>query len=149
MRLFQASDAGRLSGLTPHQLREWCGRRTVMKPDVPAAGRGHLALFSWRTILVLRVLNELHLRFGIEIGAWSAAMAELRAKLEGRPFQSLWNTSAAFASRSEATIGAERLGTPNSHLIIPFNPHLEILATEDALPPELQLPLFPVMVVKR
>ena len=36
MSLVQASDAARLSGLTPHQLREWCGRRAVVTAPVKA-----------------------------------------------------------------------------------------------------------------
>jgi hypothetical protein len=60
MKLVQSSDAARLSGLTSNQLREWCGRRGVVVPDVPPAGRGRLALSSWQTLLALRVLNELH-----------------------------------------------------------------------------------------
>jgi hypothetical protein len=44
--MMQSGDGARRSGLTPHQLREWCGRRGVVIPDVPPAGRGHLALFA-------------------------------------------------------------------------------------------------------
>src|ERR1700723_3289720 len=104
MNLVQASDAARLSGLTSHQLREWCGRRSVVSPDVPAAGRGRHALFSWQTIIALRILNELHGRFGVEVSAWRQAIARCQELLRGRAFPSLWGASIVFPSATNAVL---------------------------------------------
>src|SRR5260370_15106872 len=104
MKMVQASDAARLSGLTPHQLREWCGRRGVVAPDVPPAGRGRLALFSWQTILALRVLNEVHRRYGVEVSAWRPAIAQFQVLIAGRSFPALWGAFAVFPNSREAML---------------------------------------------
>ena len=150
MKLVQASDAIRLSGLTEHQLREWCGRRAVVVPDVPAAGRGRHALFSWQTLLSLRVLNELQARFGVEVGAWRQAIACSQKLFRESSFPVLWGTSIAFPNTSEAILArdVERSGT-NAYVLIPLDPHLRALALDDAAPPELQLPLFAAIEVRR
>ena len=146
----QASDAVRLSGLTAHQLREWCGRRAVVTPDVPPAGRGRHALFSWHTIIALRVLNELHNRFGVEVIAWREAIAQCQSILKAKSFPSLWGTSVAFPNRKEAHLlrnGARpSLG---ACVVIELDPHLDVFATEDGLPLEQQLSLFAAVTVKR
>lgn len=149
MKLVQASDAVRLSGLTEHQLREWCGRRAVVIPDVPAAGRGRHALFSWQTILSLRILKELHSRFGVKVVAWRQAMAACQQLLQGRPFPSLWDASMAFPSTSEATLTLnwEGLGE-TACIVVPLHPHLCALASHESAPPELQLPLFAALPVR-
>src|ERR1035438_2807585 len=104
MKLFQSSEAIRLSDLTAHQLREWRGRRAVVVPDVPASGRGRHALFSWQTVLSLRVLNELHNRFGVEVAAWRLAIAACQELLRTRSFPSLWGALIMFPSRHEAVL---------------------------------------------
>lgn len=150
MSLVQASHAARLSGLTPHQLREWCGRRDVVAADVPAAGRGHLALFSWQTILALRVLNEIHQRYGVEVIAWRGAISELQALLKGRPFPSLWGATVVFPDRGSATLRLEGGGpVRGSCLSVGLDEHLEILARPQDFQIEAQLPLFPAMAVGR
>jgi hypothetical protein len=150
MSLVQASYAAQLSGLTPHQLREWCGRRDVVSADVPAAGRGHLALFSWQTILALRVLNEIHQRYGVEVSAWRGAINELQALLKGRAFPSLWGAFVIFPSRDTATLRLEGgAAVKGSFLSVSLNEHLEVLASPKDFRAEAQLPLFPAMVVQR
>jgi hypothetical protein len=150
MSLVQASDAARLSGLTPHQLREWCGRREVVTADVPPAGRGRLALFSWQTILALRVLNEIHQRFGVEVIAWRDAIRELQAVLKGRSFPSLWGEVAVFPSAREALLKVEgERNAQGSFLSVSLNPHLEVLASPADFEVDTQLPLFPAVAVLR
>jgi hypothetical protein len=150
MKLVQASDAVRLSGLTEHQLREWCGRRAVVMPDVPAAGRGRHALFSWQTILSLRVLNELHDRFGVEVIAWRQAISRCQDLFRECSFPALWGTSISFPNTNEATLvrEVEKSGM-NALVLIPLDPHLRALALDDAAPKELQLPLFAAIEVRR
>jgi hypothetical protein len=150
MQLVQASDASQLSGLSPHQLREWCGRRAVLVPDVPAAGRGRHALFSWQTILALRILLEIHDRFGAEVGAWRVAIGQCRDLLRGRPFPGLWGVSISFPSCTEAQL----VEYHSPHLIdplltIPLAPHLEALALAFSMPENQQLPLFSAVEIRR
>ena len=150
MKLVQASDAIRLSGLTSHQLREWCGRRAVVVPDVPAAGRGRHALFSWQTILSLRVLNELQNRFGIEVIAWRHGIGRCQEILRESSFPGLWGTSIAFPNANDASLMRNREHLELGALVIlPLDPHLRALAVDDAAPPELQLPLFAAIEVRR
>lgn len=150
MMLVQASDAAKLSGLTPHQLREWCGRRELLRPDVPAAGRGHLALFSWQTILALRVLNELHTRFAVEVGAWRAGIGEAQLLLRSRSFPTLWGAAMAFPNAATAAITHDRsLFRSGDCLFVELDKHLDVLAHTDGIPAERQLPLFPPSLVGR
>lgn len=152
MTLVQASEAARLSGLTPHQLREWCGRRDVVIPDVPAAGRGRLALFSWQTILALRVLKELHDTFAVEVGAWGGAIASLKDELSGQAFPSLWGKAAIFDSCDLVRLKSEREAAPDapSVLIVRLDPHLAALSSQsDTAYADRQLPLFAAVAVRR
>ena len=150
MTLVQASDAARLSGLTSHQLREWCGRRGVVTPDVPPCGRGKLALFSWQTILALRVLSEMHQRYGVVVGAWRIGVTKFQHLLKGCPFPVLWGTSAVFPNTADALIsGPDNPSSKSSFIIVPLDPHLEALASPGDFPSEAQLPLFPAFVVNR
>lgn len=147
--LVQSSEAVRLSGLTAHQVREWCGRRALVAADVPPAGRGHLALFSWQTILALRVLNEIHLRYSVELVGWRGAIAELQILLRKRAFPSLWGHVAIFPNAKEAVLGlaGDRVSS-RSGLTVDLDGHLEMLATPDELRVDAQLPLFPATSVR-
>jgi hypothetical protein len=151
MQLVQSSVACGLSGLTPHQLREWCIRRGVVAPDVAPAGPGRHALYSWQTLLVLRVLRQLHESFAVEVGAWGEAMVSLQQQVQGRAFPTLWGLGVLFLGNKKASIvrlgadGDEHLG-----LRLAFDPHLTVLAAGLALPgPPNQLSLFPAIVVRR
>lgn len=149
MQLVQAIDASRLSGLTGHQLREWCARRAVITPDIPGAGRGRHALFSWQTVLLLRILREMNERFGVEVGAWTGAMAELRLLLAGRSFPGLWRAVAAFPDCDHARLIEERVATADATLMLPLAPHLKVLAHGFTLPADPQLQLFPAVGLRR
>lgn len=148
MQLLQASDAARLAGLTAHQLREWCARRALLAPDVPGAGRGRHALYSWQTVLALRLLRELRERFGAEVGAWKGAIQELRKLLRGRSFPGLWNIAVAFPDHDHARLIDERTVPTEALIVMPLMPHLRVLAHCFAFPAEPQLPLFPAVGVR-
>src|SRR4051794_39603808 len=60
-------DVRRLTGLTGDQFREWTGRRRIISPDYPAKGRGNSARFSWRTVLLLRLLRAMQNEFRMEL----------------------------------------------------------------------------------
>jgi len=149
MQLMQAADASRLAGLTSHQLREWCARRCIVTPDVPGAGRGRHALFSWQTVLTLRLLRELNERFGAEVGAWKGALGEFRALVAGRSFPGLWSTLVAFPNCDHARLIESRSVGGEALLLLPLAPHLQAIAEDFALPPEPQLPLFPAVGLRQ
>jgi hypothetical protein len=152
MRLFQSADVLVLTGLTKSQLREWTGhgRRELLHPDVEPDGPGRHALFAWQTVLVLRVLLGLHRDFAAEVGAWAPAAKQLRAKLEAVPFLNLWRVSALFPSTHDVILTENITEAPaGGGIIVPFEPHLEVLATKLSLPRPDQLPLFPTMAVPR
>lgn len=149
MQMIQTADASRLSGLTTHQLREWCARRAVVPPDVPGAGRGRHALFSWQTVVALRLLRELHARFGAEVGAWKGAIHEFRYDVRGRSFPSLWGTVVAFPDCEHAYLIDDQRACTEALLTLPLAPHLSAIAHDFAFPPKPQLPLFPAMELRR
>ena len=142
MQLLQASDAARLAGVSVHQLREWCARRDILSPDVPGAGRGRHALFSWQTVLAVRLLHELSERFGVEVGAWRGAIREFRTLVDGRPFPVLWRAFAQFYDRDHAALTALPAADGEAVLTMPLAPHLQAIAQDFSLPAEPQLPLL-------
>jgi hypothetical protein len=142
MQLVQAADASRLAGLTSHQLREWCSRRAILLPDTPGGGRGRHALFSWQTVLTLRLLRELHERFGTEVGAWNEALEECRTLLKGRPFLTLWSTYAVFPDCHHAQLETDLALHEGALLVLPLEPHLQAIAGDFSFPVQGQLPLL-------
>jgi hypothetical protein len=94
-----------------------------------------VALFSWQTILALRVLNEVHQKYSVEVSGWRSSIAELQALLKGRSFPSLWGASAVFPNAGEAMLKLD--GEPFSRdacLSVGLNRHLEVLSPSPRLP---------------
>jgi len=151
MRLFQSADVLVLTGLSKSQLREWTGRgrRELLHPDVEPDGPGRHALFSWQTVLVLRVLLVLHRDFAAEVGAWAPAAQQMRGRLEHLPFLNLWRLCALFPSTTEVILTENISEAGAGGIVVPLEPHLEALATKLSLPRPDQLPLFPTMAVPR
>jgi hypothetical protein len=100
--------------------------------------------------LVLRVLRSLHTDFAMEVAAWAPAAKELRAKLDGVSFPSLWRCLAYFPDRKTGRL-IDNISEVDASggIIVPLEPHLGVLATRLSLPRPQQLPLFPPMVVSR
>jgi hypothetical protein len=98
---------------------------------------------------VLRVLLVLHRDFAAEVGAWAPAAQQLRARLERVSFPSLWPISAFFPNRETVELIEQALAPNVEGVIVPFEPHLRVLATKLSLPRPDQLSLFPPMVVSR
>ena len=120
-------------------------------PDVAPAGPGRHALYSWQTLLVLRILRNLHEEFAAEVGAWTTAMASLQKKLQGRAFPTLWGLWVIFDNSTNCSV-IDPEDRENYHfgLRLALDPHLTVLASGLALPgPPNQLSLFPAMVVQR
>lgn len=133
MEPVQASDVVRLSGLSESQLREWCGRRGIFQPVVPARGPGRIALYSWQDIIALRVLKEIFTTFGGKAVSWSDGIKDLRRQLEGQFFPNLWGRFAIFSDRNHAALGtAQQLSQARPMLIVPLDPHLSVLANPAA-----------------
>lgn len=150
--MFQASDAVRLTGLTQNQLREWCGRgrRGILEPDVSPAGPGRHAMYAWQTLLTLRLLLVLHVRFGVEISQLANVAKSLRIWLKGTSFPALWPLWAVMADSKTIKLTADPKDVvADGGIVLPLRPHLEVLATAISLPNDEQLPLLPPMAVSR
>lgn len=129
MEPVQASDALRLTGLSESQLREWCGRRGLFQPAVPARGPGRLALYSWQDIVALRIFLEIFAVFGGRASGWAGGIKHLRRLLDGQFFPTLWGKSAIFADRNSAALVATfQLPLTATALIVPLDPHLVVVA---------------------
>ena len=143
MELVQFSDALRLTELSESQLREWCGKRGLFQPTVPARGPGRLALYSWQDIIALRVYREIFTVFAGRASGWVVGVAGLRRRLDGQFFPNLWGKSAIFADQRSVTLGTlYSMRLLGAALIVPLDPHLAVIV-DHATPEELQgqLPL--------
>ena len=107
-------------------------------------------MFSWQTILCLRILNELQARFGVEVIAWRNAIARCQELFRECAFPTLWGASVSFPSTNEAILlwGSEKT-TINAYVLISLDPHLRALAVDDSAQPDLQLPLFAAISVRK
>ena len=149
MRLFQAADVVELTGLSGDQLREWSNprRRNLVPADVSPDGPGRHALYSWQTVLVLRLLRELREHFAVEIGSWAPGMVEVRQHLIGVSFPSLWGTLLTFRDKNHPLLLSAQTPDVPTGVIIALDPHLLPIATKLSFPSPDQLFLFPVHAV--
>ena len=149
VRLFQAADVVELTGLSADQLREWSSprRRNLVPADVSPDGPGRHALYSWQTVLVLRLLRELREDFAVEIGGWAPRMVELREDLKGVSFPSLWGTLLRFRDKNQSVLLSAQAPKVPTGVIIALDPHLLPIATKLSFPLPDQLFLFPVHAV--
>ncbi len=143
MEPVQFSDAVRLTQLSESQLREWCGKRGLFQPTVPARGPGRVALYCWQDVIALRIFREIFSVFGGRASSWAPGICELRRCLEGQFFPNLWGKCAIFTDQRSAILGT--LATAplaGAVLFVPLDPHLAVVAHR-ATPEELQgqLPL--------
>jgi hypothetical protein len=129
-------------------LREWTSRRGILLADGPARGRGKHAQYAWNTVLVLRILAELHRSFGIEIAAWAELGTKLRDSLaKSSPLNLYGKYLRVFDGRFEIT--ATPLPNPEATaIVVRLDPHLEVLAMGLGVPPPAQqLNLFAAVSV--
>lgn len=136
-----------LTDLSADQLREWSQRRGLIMPDVAGQGPGRPALYSWQTVLLLRVAVVLRTRFRIELQGHKALLLALRDLLAGVSFPALRGCVLALRSmdHGELLSDTSALVSLGEHdtLIIRLDPHLDILQREFApQDPSGQLPLF-------
>jgi hypothetical protein len=143
MEPVQFSDALHLTELSENQLREWCGKRGLFQPTVPARGPGRVALYSWQDLITLRVFRDIFQVFGGRASSWAPGVGQLRMCLAGQFFPNLWGRGAVFPNQRSAYLGTlTTLRSTDSVLFVPFDPHLAVIARL-ATPEELQgqLPL--------
>ena len=145
----QASEAARLTGLTEHQIKEWCVRRSLLPPEVRPGGRGRHAMFGWRSLLALRILREIHIKFGGTVSHWGPILAQWCDSIAAKPFHSLYGHLIIF---EEKTVRITRT-TPNASsgpfLALPLDNHLAALACGGIPSSEDQRPLLKPHLVTR
>lgn len=143
MEPVQFSDALRLTQLSESQLREWCGKRGLFQPTVAARGPGRVALYSWQDLISLRVFGEVFRIFGGRASGWAIGIADLRQKLDGQFFPSLWGQAALFTSQQTGELVTLRSTSLHAAaLIVPLDPHLAYLANHAAKNDfDMQMPL--------
>lgn len=136
-----------LTGLTANQLREWSHRRDLVPPDIEAGGPGRPALYSWQTVLLLRIAVVLRERFKIELQAHKDLLHALHDLLSGVPFPALRGCVLALRAMEHGELlseGIVRVGVnePDT-LFLHLDPHLDVLEVEFAPQDQSgQLPLF-------
>ena len=136
-----------LTGLTANQLREWSHRRDLIPPDVDAGGPGRPALYSWQTVLLLRIAVVLRERFRIELQGHKNLLHALQELFSGVPFPTLRGCVLALRAMEHGELLTEGMvcvgGDDPDTLFLGLDPHLDVLETEFAPQDQSrQLPLF-------
>ena len=152
MRLIKSGEVQALTGLSVDQLREWTGRRALIKPDVQSQGKGTHARFSWQTVLVLRLAVVLKDQFHIELQAHRDLLAGLQQEFASTSFLSLREKMVVVYGKGQWEIlnteengDREGLGA----ILLFLAPHLGVLSGGFGMPdPSKQLTLFPVVGVE-
>lgn len=151
MRLVKAREVQTLTGLSADRLREWAGRRGLVKPDVPARGKGHHARYSWQTVLALRLAGVLKDQFKIELQGQRELLGRMQSELAGKSFPALRGCVLALYGNAHVELRGpgERARDPGAAvLLLPLEPHLDALSNGFGVPDAMQQrPLFPALGV--
>jgi len=150
MQLVTAAEVQKLTGLTSHQLREWSSRRKLIEPDVVPNGAGTRALYSWQTVLVLRLAATLKKQFHVELKALNGLFKALSAQINKASFPALRNcVFVVMDMETFAIVPAKSINHNDMNgIFIPLNPHLDVLITQFGLAKQSrQRPLFPVAAI--
>lgn len=152
MRLLQAGEVQKLTGLSSDQLREWTSRRGLIEADAKPSGPGTRALFSWQTVLLLRIAVVLKERFHIELQSQKSLFSALSVVLGKASFPALRETALVLQPDGVFNIvplKMSRHATAKADcLILLLDPHLSVLSTQFGMSESLrQFPLFPARVV--
>ena len=125
-----------LTGLSTVKLREWTSRRALIPADVPAPKRGAAALYSWQTVLVLRLAIVLRNVFHVELKAQKAMFDRLRVGLRDQPFNALsgkWLVIGGDGGWRIGNMASVGLKSGDS-LNLELDPHLSAIADAFELP---------------
>lgn len=154
MRYATTALVSSLTGLSTTQLREWTNRRALVPADVPPAGKGSQAKFTWQTVLIIFIAMTLKSRFHLELHAHRVLFSELSRALRQASFVALWNKKLMVAAQGRWALvdASDTVDDENDALYIQLNPHLEKLANGFALPALTSTPgqfdLFPARAVE-
>lgn len=152
MRLLQAGEVRKLTGLSSDQLREWTSRRGLIEADSKPSGPGTRARFAWQAVLLLRIAVVLKKQFHIELQSQKPLFSALSVQLEKTSFPALRETALVLESDGGFDIvpmkALRHVTERGDCLILLLDPHLGVLSTQFGMPePMRQLPLFPAQVV--
>lgn len=153
MQLVPKRQALQLTGLTPAKLREWTNRRALIPADESPRKQGSSALFSWQTILVLRMAVVLKDKFRLELQAHRHLFTGLRGALKSRSFLALWGQALILRGPNDWSFSDLNDTDPlrDDAIIVHLDPHLEALAAGLTLPrpaaASAQFDLFPALPV--
>lgn len=130
-----------LTGLTHDQLREWTGRRGIVAPDVRPNGPGTRALYSWQTVLLLRIATTLKSKFFIELTASRPLLAAISRQIKGLRFSEL--SSMVLVIHDSNSFNLIEQSNPfqaqDGAIVIPLEPHLKALSDSFTTEPHAQL----------
>ncbi|MDO8287449.1 MAG: hypothetical protein Q7T69_20790 [Rhodoferax sp.] len=142
-----------MTDLSVEKLREWTSRRALIPADVPPAGRGSPARFSWQTILVLRLAITLRERFHLQLQAHASLLRDLRSHLATTSFIALWDKLLVVQGPDRWALideGAAEAIRDDS-LIVHLDPHLKLISSGFGLASPThqpgQIDLFPLAPV--
>jgi hypothetical protein len=152
MRLIQAGEVQKLTGLTSDQLREWTSRRGLIEADTKPNGPGTRARFAWQSVLLLRIAIVLKERFHVELEAQKPLFSALSVRLKRTSFPALRETALILELDNGFDIvpleALRHVMTKGDCLVLLLDPHLNVLSTQfGMLDPMRQLPLFPARAV--
>jgi len=117
-----------LTGLSAVVLREWTRRRALIPADIPAAGKGNAAKFSWRTVLIIRIANQLKEEFHLQLQAHAPQFSELREVLSEHSFRALYGTAIVCSPSEPWRLSrADEFGPTCAFLKLPLHDHLEAI----------------------
>jgi hypothetical protein len=123
VRLVKAQEVQALTGLSADRLREWAGRRGLVRPDVPARGKGSQARYSWQTVLALRLAAVLRDQFKVELQAHRELLGKMQSELTGRSFPALRGCVMALYGNASVHAQSERTvvegGDPGGSQCVP------------------------------
>ena len=151
--LIPAGQVQKLTGLTTNQLREWSHRRGLILPDIEAEGPGRPALYSWQTVLLLRLAAVLRQKFKIELQAHKVLLHALHDLLSGASFPALRGSVLALRAMEQCEMlpeGFVRVGKDDlDTLFLRLDPHLDVLEAQFAPQDKSdQLPLFRAVSIR-
>ena len=132
--MIAAGQVQKLTSLTANQLREWSHRRNLIPPDVEVGGQGRPALYTWQTVLLLRLAVVLRESFRIELQGNKELLHALRDLFAGAPFPTLRGCVLALRAMERGEILPEGMvrvdhGDQDT-LFLHLDPHLDVLEAE-------------------
>lgn len=151
MRLVKAREVQLLTGLSANRLREWAGRRGLVRPDVPAHGKGTRAGYSWQTVLTLRLAGVLKDQLKVDLQAHRELLSKMQSELAGKSFPTLRECVMALYGNGEIELlvpGEYPKDLGAAVLLLPLEPHLKALLNGFGVPDSIQQrSLFPALSV--